>query len=213
MDGPGPLLPISRHPLESNMNQPHHATGQNASPAAGQGLLERLFAIAGGLPSDAAQAMAQAVVQARERRDERGRSQRFEAEEDLLRVPGIGYDLYARLSALLTADLSGSGPVNPMAAPVDVLTVLAGGNTGLALQIATSRESGQFGVNVSALDGSLLDTSITRLVRAQALVRMADGSIVRISRSVDFNASTRDGAPWHTLRTSTAVEPANRKNS
>ncbi len=181
--------------------------------AAGLPLLERLFAIAGGLPSDAAQAMAQAVVQARERRDERGRSQRFEAEEDLLRVPGIGYDLYARLSALLTADLSGSGRVNPMAAPVDVLTVLAGGNTGLALQIATSRESGQVGVNVSALDGSLLDTSITRLVRAQALVRMADGSIVRISRSVDFNASTRDGAPWHTLRTSTDVEPANRKNS
>ena len=40
-----PLLPISRHPLESNMNQPHHATGQTASPAAGQGLLERLFAL------------------------------------------------------------------------------------------------------------------------------------------------------------------------
>ncbi len=47
MDGPGPLLPISRHPLESNMNQPHHATGQTANPAAGQGLLERLFALRG----------------------------------------------------------------------------------------------------------------------------------------------------------------------
>jgi AGZA family xanthine/uracil permease-like MFS transporter len=47
MDGPGPLLLISRHPLESNMNQPHHATGQTASPAAGQGLLERLFALKG----------------------------------------------------------------------------------------------------------------------------------------------------------------------
>ena len=29
------------------MNQPHHATGQTASPAAGQGLLERLFALRG----------------------------------------------------------------------------------------------------------------------------------------------------------------------
>ena len=32
MDGCGPLLLISRYPLESSMNQPHHATGQTRQP-------------------------------------------------------------------------------------------------------------------------------------------------------------------------------------
>jgi len=181
--------------------------------AAGLPLLERLFTVAGGVPPDAAQTLAQAVVQTRERRDARGTPQRFEAAEDLLRVPGIEYDLYARLSALLTADVRGSGRVNPMAAPVEVLAVLAGGNTGVAMQIVSSRESGQVGVDTSALDGSLLDNSTSRLIRVQARVPMADGSFVRVSRSVDFNARARDGAPWLTFRTSTDVEPVHRKNS
>ena len=181
--------------------------------AAGLPLLERLFTVAGGVPPDAAQALAQSVVQMRGQRDARGAPQRFEAEEDLLRVPGIEYDLYARLSTLLTADVRGSGRVNPMAAPVEVLAVLAGGNIGVAMQIASSREAGQIGVDTSALDGSLLDTSTVRLFRVQARVPMADGSFVRVSRSVDLNARARDGAPWHTFRTSTDVEPVHRKNS
>ena len=181
--------------------------------AAGLPLLERLFTVAGGVPPDAAQALAQSVVQMRGQRDARGAPQRFEAEEDLLRVPGIDYDLYARLSTLLTADVRGSGRVNPMAAPVEVLAVLAGGNIGVAMQIASSREAGQIGVDTSALDGSLLDTSTVRLFRVQARVPMADGSFVRVSRSVDLNARARDGAPWHTFRTSTDVEPVHRKNS
>ena len=179
---------------------------------AGAPLLERLFTVAGGLPVGAAQAAAQAVVQERERRDAKGAPQRFEAEEDLLRVPGIDYDLYARLAPLLTADIRGSGRVNPMAAPVEVLTVLASGNAALAAQIASRRESGQVGVDTSTLDVSLTDTAVARRIRIRAQVPMASGAVAYVSRSIDFTAQTQDGAPWQTFRTSTSIEPAHRTN-
>ncbi|WP_082522363.1 MULTISPECIES: general secretion pathway protein GspK [Acidovorax] len=174
---------------------------------AGLPLLERLLSVAGGLPAEAAQATAQAIVQTRMRRDPRGGPQRFEAEEDLLRVPGVDYDLYAKLEGVLTADLQGSGRVNPLAAPVEVLAVLAGGNTAAAAQIAMARDAGQTGVDTTALDGSLLDASVSRRVRVQARVPLADGGYVRVSRSVDLNARTPNGAPWHTFRTAVRLEP------
>lgn len=174
---------------------------------AGLPLLERLLVVAGGLSAEAAQATAQSIVQTRERRDARGGTQRFEAEEDLLRVPGVDYDLYARLESLLTADLQGSGRVNPLAAPVEVLAVLAGGNTASAAQIATARDAGQVGVDTTALDGSLLDASVSRRIRVQARVPLADGGYVRVSRNVDLNARTPNGAPWHTFRMMVRLEP------
>ncbi|WP_287805135.1 type II secretion system protein GspK [Diaphorobacter sp.] len=181
--------------------------------AAGQALLEKTFVVAGGLSAQAAQAAAQAVVEARQRRDAQGRAQRFEAEEDLMQVPGIDYDLYARLAPLLTADLQGSGRVNPLAAPVEVLTVLSGGNVGAAARIAAARDAGAVGVDTSSLDGSLIDRASTRTLRLQARVPMADGTIVRVSRSVDLSARTADGAPWYTFRTSTSVESPRPKTS
>lgn len=181
--------------------------------SAGPVLLEKTFAVAGGLPKQAAQAAAQAVIEARQRRDAQGRDQRFEAEEDLLQVPGIDYDLYARLAPLLTTDIRGSGRVNPLAAPIEVLTILSGGNAGVAAQIAAGRSAGAVGLDTSALDGSLIDNAISRTLRMQARVPMADGTIVRVSRSVDLDARTTDGAPWHTFRTSTGVESSPRKKS
>ena len=173
---------------------------------AGMPLLQRLFTVAGGLSPEVAQTTAQAVIQARENRDARGVAQRFESEEDLLLVPGIDYDLYARLIGLITADLRGSGRVNPLAAPLEVLAVLAGGDVALAAQIASLRDAGQAGVDTSALDGSLVDTSVSRRMRVQALVPMADGAYVRVSRSVDLNARALNGAPWHTFRTSSGID-------
>ena len=174
---------------------------------AGVPLLQRLLSVAGGLSAEAAQATAQAIVQTRERRDARGGPQRFEAEEDLLRVPDVDYDLYARLDGLLTADLQGSGRVNPLAAPFEVLAVLANGDTAVAQRIAAARDAGQVGVDTSALDGSLLESSASRRIRVQARVPLVDGGYVRVSRNVDINARTPNGAPWHTFRMTVRLEP------
>lgn len=174
--------------------------------AAKEALLEQLFTVAGGLPSSAAQQLAQAVIQTRENRDASGRPQRFESEEELMRVPGVDYGLYARLSPFLTADLRGSGRVNPLAASIDVLSVLAGGDMSVASQIASARAT-QGGVDLSTLDGTFLDSSAVRSARVQARVLMADGVTVRVTRSVDFSARAQDGSPWSTFRTSAVIEP------
>ncbi|WP_288474702.1 general secretion pathway protein GspK [Paracidovorax oryzae] len=170
-------------------------------------LLARVYAIAGGVPSGQADALAQATVQFREQRGAAGLQERFEAEEDLLRVPGVDYDLYARLFPLVTADLRGRGLVNPLAAPVEVLTVLAGGNAAAASAIAAKRDAGEPGVDTSALDSAFLDSSSVRRIRMEARVPMPDGTWLRVSRSVDLTARARDGAPWYSFRTGSSVEP------
>lgn len=179
--------------------------------AAGLPLLQQMFRVAGGLTPDAARSLVQAVMQYRQQPDARGVSQRFAAVSDLMRVPGMDYDLYARLAPLLTTDVQGTGRINPLAAPQQVLAVLADGNTELAHRIASARDAGQAGIDTSALDGSLIDTSVSRRVRVQAYVPMADGRIAYVSRSVDLDARRPDGSPWSTFHMATGLEPERRQ--
>jgi general secretion pathway protein K len=85
----------------------------------------------------------------------------FDAPEDLLRVPGIDYELYAKIAALVTADLRGSGKVNPMAAPPGVLNVLSGGSSGVADRIQSARAAGG-GRRHFFLDTAFVDQSPIR---------------------------------------------------
>lgn len=181
--------------------------------AAAMPLLIRLYSVAGGMPADAAEVLAQATVAARERKDSRGSAARFEASEDLLQVPGVDYGLYARLSGLITADLRGSGKVNPMAAPPEVLTVLAGGNAAVAMRIAADRHAGLEGIDTTALDASVIDNAIVRRFRVQARVPLPDGTWLRVSRTVDLTPRTRTGMPWHTFSSSHSFEPVGHKNN
>lgn len=181
----------------------------NAAPVP---LLTKLYAVAGGTDENTAQALAQATVEARNRKDARGASIRFEAVEELLQIPGVDYALYARLVNLMTADLRGSGKVNPMAAPAEVLAVLAGGDIALASRIAAGRDAGAqgAGMDTTALDSAYLDNAATRRYRIEAKVPMADGGALRISRSVDLAPRAREGMPWHTFNSSRGFEPAGR---
>jgi general secretion pathway protein K len=175
-------------------------------------MLSRLYAIAGGLPVERAEALAQATVTARERKDSRGGVARFEAVEDLLQVPGVDYSLYARLSGLVTADLRSGGKVNPLAAPLGVLTVLAGGNASVASRIAADREAGVEGIDTTALDAGFTDNTTVRRFRIEARVPMVDGAWFRISRSVDLGSRARSGVPWHTFSSSHRFEPVGSKD-
>ncbi|MBP6598447.1 MAG: general secretion pathway protein GspK [Giesbergeria sp.] len=175
--------------------------------AASMPLLSRLYSVAGGISENAAEALAQATIEARQRQDARGTLVRFEAIEDLLQVPGVNYTLYARLSGLITADLRGAGKVNPLAAPLDVLTVLAGGNLVLASKIAADRQAGLQGIDTTVLDTTLIDSSTVRRFRLQARVPMPSGTGLLVSRSVDLTGRSRDGAPWQTFHSSYGMEP------
>ena len=177
----------------------------NAAPSA---LLAKLYTIAGGVPPGTAEALAQATLAARERRDARGAPVRFEAPEDLLQVPGFGYDLYARLAGLITADLRGSGKVNPLAAPPGVLAVLANGNVGVADRIASERRAGGEGIDMTALDGNFIQQTVGRQLRIVARVPGADGVAVEILRDVDLTPDRRSGAPWQVFHASQRSVPA-----
>ena len=167
---------------------------------AGAPLLAQLLAVAG-LPQNAAQDMAQAIVDLRSTRDPQGTARNFEAIEDLLQVPGIDYDLYAKIAPLLTADQMGGDRVNPLAAPESVLLVLAGGDAGKAASIGAQRSAGAVGIDTTGLMGEFIDSnSATQRFRLTARVPLADGAVAIVARSVNLTATVRDGMPWHTYR-------------
>lgn len=197
----GVIVPVSVMPLNGLIDL-------NAAP---QALLARLYEVAGGISADAAQALSQLTIEARIKPGPTNQPERFEATEDLLRVPGVDYDLYARLSPLLTVYARASGGrVNPMAAPLDVLTVLANGNVGVAERIAQERDQGAQGVDTTSLEASFVGVSPSRRYRVSAMVPLSDGTHMRISRTVDLGFSSRDGLPWRTLHTESSFEPMSR---
>lgn len=167
-----------------------------------QPLLARLYEIAGGVTPDAAQRLAQLTVEVREQRDGQGQAQRFEASEELLRVPGVEYDLYARLSPLVTVYSGASGRVNPLAAPAGVLAVLSGGNEAVALRGNQDRGAGGDQVDTTALDPAFVAISPSRRYRLEAAVPLVEGGTLQVVRVVDVGSSTRDGLPWRTLQSS-----------
>lgn len=175
-----------------------------------QTLLARLYEVAGGLPPDAAQKLAQFTIDARERKDLQGQSERFEAPEDLLRLPGVDYDLYARLSPLVTVYSGAGSRVNPMAAPVGVLKVLAGGNEAVALRIVQERASGSETMDTTALDPAWTAVVPSLQYRIDAIVPLNDGSVLRVVRIMDVGVSARDGLPWRTFHSERSVESVHR---
>ena len=166
----------------------------NKSP---EPLLAKLYTVVGGLEKPAAQVLAEATVQKRSERTAGGRQIGFEAIEDLLRVPGLEYGLYARLSRLITAEESrGTGLVNPLAAPQEVLAVLADGNTALAKVLADKRASGAAGIDISALPKEFIDNTVSSRYRLQARIVLPDGSNAVVSRGVELRPNVRLGLPW-----------------
>lgn len=176
----------------------------NAPPT----LLASLFANAGKMGADAAAALAQATVETRSRKGGTGEPEGFEANEDLLRVPGISYTLYANISDLITASQPGGGRVNAMAAPEAVLAVLAGGNMERAGSVAASRDAGGVGTNTTTtLNSEYVDNAVSQRYRLQARVLLPDGTALLVSRSVDLSDDVKGGLPWRTFHTEQRLEP------
>lgn len=175
-------------------------------------LLAALYEVAGGRSGGDAQALALRTVAYRTP-SVGASAERFEAPEDLLRVPGVDYDLYARLAPLVRADGGGEGRVNPMAAPVEVLEVLAGGRAGIASRIAALRDAGNAGVDTTELPAAFLGSASGQRYRVEARVPLPDGSWLHVARRVDLSGGVRERLPWRTFQTEHWVEPAPRKSS
>lgn len=168
----------------------------NLAPAP---LLAALFTVNGGLEPAAAERIAASVVALREARPA-GPPPRFQAPEELLSVEGVDYDLYARLAHLVTTDARGTGRVNPLAAPPDVLLLLAGGDQTLASRVAADRDADVPGMDTTRLQAAFTDNSFSSRFRFKAYVPFPDGSRVVVTRDIDISAAADGTAPWRTMR-------------
>jgi len=170
-------------------------------------LLAALLQHAAGVPPAESTQLAQHIVEARKRIDPQGRPVGFDAPEDLLQVPGISYPLYATIARLVTTSLRWGGRVNPQAASVPVLTVLANGNAPLASQLALSREQSPLPMDTTQLNPEFIDTSSASAIQAVARVPLADGGLLVRTWSVGLSASAQTGLPWQQLDTRQHIEP------
>jgi len=173
-------------------------------------LIAAMFRVPGGLDAQRAAALAQAVASARTAEAGAG-GPRFEAPEDLLQVPGIDYDLYARLASLLTTDAAGSGKVNVLAAPFEVLLVLTQGDAVQAAKIDAERRAMQPAIDTTGLNGAFIDSAASSRWRLQARVGMADGKIARVTRSAQLTPGPTNPSPWRILQAEDRFEPAAQK--
>lgn len=168
----------------------------NASVA----LLASMYRYAGALNDAAAQNLAQATVERRQIKTARGQAQGFDASEDLLQVPGMDYDLYAKLTDLVTADIKqGSGRVNPLAAPVGVLQVLTGGDVARAATLLASRDANPSGMDTSFFQPEHIEMASSRSLRLQVQIDLPDGSVAQRAWHVVWATDPRSGLPWRVL--------------
>lgn len=200
-----------REVVVSYQNQPISVTIQPLNGlininSASEALLAKLFSISGQLDPVAANTLAQRVVQERSTGDNRTMTGGFEATEDLLRVPGLDYTLYAKISGLITADLQGGGRVNPLAARADVLGVLADGNFERAGRMAADRDAGLAGIDTTTLVGEFVDNAASQHFRLQARVPLADGRWLLSVRWVQMRQGMPDGPPWQIFRSEDRFE-------
>jgi general secretion pathway protein K len=171
-----------------------------------EALLAAMFSIAGGLPEDRAAVLAKSLVASRAAGPGANAGPRYEAVEDLLQLPGVDFDLYARLSPIVTTESLGSGRVNPMAAPAGVLLVLSGGNSARAAVIAAGRDTGQVGLDTTQLTAQFLDNAVTTRFRIEARVPLPDGRHLLSTRWADTKVGPA-GAPWRIFHSMDRIEP------
>lgn len=196
----GQTSPVQIQPLNGLIDINH-------APVA---LLAQLYRHAGGLNPDAAQTLAQATVTAREARNPQGFAHGFphgfDAIEDLLRVPGMSYEVYAKLPRLITAELKeGSGRVNPLAAPVEVLQILTDGNVPRAATMAARRNTDPNAMDTSFFNPAHIEASASRTLRLEVQVGSPDGALTQRAWHVYWGADPRSGLPWRVLRTEQSV--------
>lgn len=162
-------------------------------------LLAAMLTYIGGVHPGVASQLATTIVQWRSRTAPDGRPVGFDAPEDLLRVPGINYDLYASIAPLISASLSGSGLVDPRAASLAVLVVLSQGNTALARRLHDLRENSRGDMDTTQLTAAFLEASSGRGLTVQAEVPITDHLLLRRAWDVALTASSRTGLPWNVV--------------
>ena len=159
-------------------------------------VLAALFGLAGGLGAEDAQWLAQSVVESRSPGADQG-GIKYDAIEDLLRLPGASRALLDAVRDFIVVSAAGQGATDWSLAPEALLQVLAKADPAQADSVRSRRGSaaasdpraagGPGGVTASAY-------------RADAIVRYGDTLWLR-RRWVALGASPATALPWYTTRT------------
>lgn len=176
--------------------QAYPLTGLVEINSAPEALLAAVFVHAAGLPPSEAAALAQAVEAARQLPEFKALGHRFAAVEELLQIPGFSYDIYQAVAGLLSVDSAGGGRVNPLAAPLDVLRVLADGDSAVAQTYTEGREAPGAAPPAWQLNAPWTSTAVANRYMFVISVPVGDGMIVQASRWVDLDAGRPEGLPW-----------------
>ncbi len=165
---------------------------------ASESLLSDAFRYGGEVAEQEAQRLAKAVVAARIVGGSRNASTQFHATEDLLRVVGLDYNVYARLKNCLTVDIVGSGRVNPLAASLRTLVVLTKGDHARAQQLFDARLSSPESMDTTSLTAAHLEMSPTNSLLVSAkIATQQETRLVRNWRVRLFSPAF--GLPWRVL--------------
>lgn len=129
----------------------------------------------------------------------RPRNGPFEAPEDLLQVLGVDLETYDKIRDLITVD-GASTLTNPLAAPQEVLLMLAQGNAAVAERIAAARDAGQVQLDTTSLMQEFTDQSSSSRFRLQAFVPTGDGRAIVRTQVVDASPTSSPRLPWRVMR-------------
>lgn len=173
---------------------------------ASQELLADTFQYGGGMTKEKAQQMATIATDARDTKAPDGTPVRFHALADLLRLDGIDYNVYAKMRNLLTVDLVGTGRVNPLAASLGTLLILAKGDQARAQQLLESRLSTPESMDTTSLSAASIDMSPTSFVAIRATTMQRNSVSFERTWSVDI-ASPAYGLPWRLLGVDQGLAP------
>lgn len=177
-------------------------------------LLADLYHYAGGMDPGSAQALAQATIDARQTKNVKGTALGFHSIEDLLRVSGMTYDLYAKIKSLITSDLiTASGRVNPMAAPLGVLQVLSGGDVSRAAIFAANRDANPNLMDSSFFKPDHIEMTTSDSLQFQVGIGMPDGGLLSKAWRVSWSTDPRSGLPWHVLGSQQSVQRMRQPNN
>ena len=106
----------------------------------------------------------------------------FQAPEDLLQVLGMSFDVFDSIRDCIAVTGADGGGINPLAAPVQVLQILTGGDARRAAAIVARRAEGDPLLDLSALDSRFIDRAPAASYRLEAQLALPDGR--RLSRAV-----------------------------
>lgn len=161
-------------------------------------LLIQMLMTLGELPPQEAEALAQKWVDQRETARFTGG---WHTPAELMGVPTMQYDIFARIAPYLTAHSDmGSGLVDPLFAPSALLKVLSKGNAAIAAEFSDARQKGVIGLDTTRLEQAFIGVGGRKKVRFTANVSFDAESFV--STITDLDMGSTPGQPWRVLQTS-----------